>query len=153
MAGFFDGEGYPAIRRIRPRHQYNPCLLPGVPISNTFRPVLEFFLTEYGGCIYSNGNEKHEGWAPGFFWNCPVSSIRRFLEDVQPYLKVKHQQAAILLEFMKLLRGPPGYGKRLSPTELAERERLWWELHQLKTKAKKLGHFNKNFKEALVAIA
>jgi len=93
MAGFFDGEGYPAIRRYRPGHRHSPYLVRGVSISNTVRPVLEFFMAEYGGSIYSNGNEKHKGWAPGFFWNCPIPSIRRFLEDVQPYLKVKGQQA------------------------------------------------------------
>jgi len=130
MAGFVDGEGCITIRRLSPGHRHSPYFVLVVTISNTQRAILQNFQKHYGGGISPNGNSNHVGWSEGYVWFCPIPSIKIFLNDILPHLRLKTLHASLLLEFMQLRRGSQGR-KRLSEEDLEMRKQLWLRMHEL----------------------
>jgi len=146
MAGFVDGEGCLTISRQKRKGRPSPAYRVFISVSNTNRNVLSIFKSEYGGGIYNihdrRKDKRGKNWSDAFDWYCPVSSSKRFIMDILPYLRLKKPQAMIILHFLTTKNGFkrthwPGRGKGsapLSPEEITHREWLRQEIHKLNTK-------------------
>jgi len=95
LAGFFDGEGCINITKFR---QY---ICPRIMVSNTNKKVLEFIQENYGGDIRENSTNKknHPNWKSGYTYRLQHTKAVKFIKDIFPYLKVKKEQAKLLLQF------------------------------------------------------
>lgn len=104
MAGFVDGEGYLTIMKQIRKHRPSPAYRAYIAISNTNRHAFNLFLNEYGGKTYVHYEKRLDKqglkWSDAFTWYCPISSSKRFLEDILPYLRLKRRQAELILEFI-----------------------------------------------------
>jgi hypothetical protein len=105
MAGFIDGEGNISINRQVRKDRPSPAYRAYICVSNSDREVLEIFLKSYGGKIYcvSENRKSWYGkkWSDSYCWYCPISSSKRALLDMLPYLRLKGKQAQILLDFIQ----------------------------------------------------
>jgi len=97
MAGIMDGEGSICISKAYYTKKGLPVFGIDVTISNTREEVLEPFITRYGGKIrYLGGKPK--------VWTCPAKKEKQFVTDVLPYLRLKGEQAKVILKFKNLPR-------------------------------------------------
>jgi hypothetical protein len=147
MAGFLDGEGYVSIVRQIRKDRPSPTYRAYVAVSNTVKDSLTVFLRYYGGAIYQSHDKRTDAagirWADAFKWYCPISSTKRLLLDLLPYLKIKNRQAIIVLEFIENKKGF-ARGKRkgrggsspLTRDEVEFRERLRRQVRLLNSKGK-----------------
>lgn len=104
MAGFFDGEGCVNMARSA---RGNGCF-PRVLLVNTNREILEAFRAVYGGDIKSISHRK-EGWKPSWIWRLSHSRAIKFLDDIYPWLILKHEQVLTAICWDE---ARPGTGKR-----------------------------------------
>lgn len=105
MAGFVDGEGCITISKQVRKNRPTPAYRVFITISNTDYAVLEFFKLHYGGSIYNvherRKDKRNIKWSDTYDWYCPISSSKRFLRDILPYLRLKRKQAELCLEFLE----------------------------------------------------
>lgn len=143
MAGFLDGEGCLTISKQVRKNRPSPAYRAAISVSNTDRRILQPFSKEYGGSIYNVHERRKDkrglNWADAFDWCCPMSSSKRILSDLRPYLRLKSAQADIITDFIekKFPRKSLGVGKGSSPLsgeEIAYRERLRVSVHSLNKK-------------------
>ena len=100
LAGFLDGEGSIMLYR-----RGNGAAM-RISISNTNRPVLEWCqrATSVGAIVVApRSNPRHKTAMMWMVNSQPAASI---LEQVLPYLIVKHEQATVALEFQRKLAIP-----------------------------------------------
>lgn len=96
LAGFVDGEGYLALGRIaRARSVEYPLRL---VVYNTNADVIESIRTVWGGTISHSASRK-PGWKDQYALIWTNAAAANLIERVAPYLHVKAEQAAALLEF------------------------------------------------------
>ena len=99
IAAFIDGEGTIGLSRQAGR-EVGYC--PVVRIANTYKDILHWHqeITGYGSLSpQSRGNKKHKA---GWIWFLRVEEMREFLIAILPFLRIKDQQARLLLEFLDL---------------------------------------------------
>lgn len=99
IAGFFDGEG--CIRATVAKDGKNASGL-HVFITNTYFPILSMFEQKFGGTtsLRNNSNPKHKAT---YQWRMSSrKEIKNFLEQVEPYLIEKREQALLALEYCAL---------------------------------------------------
>lgn len=132
MAGFVDGEGMLTIVKQRRKERPSPAFRADISITNTQRAILLPFQEEYGGKIWSYTRTRNDWacrWSEAYVWLCPHSCVKRFLNDILPYLRLKKKNARIILDFLaaknafarKKRRGRGGSAS-LSDEEIALRE-------------------------------
>lgn len=125
LAGFFDGEGSISIlknlynmaaRRGNPR--YDLC----ARISNQHLETLLRCKEAFGGSIGGSAN------ANAFYWS--VSSIKayRFLQEIEPFIRIKKSQLQLAKQFQELK------SSRRTRTALTEEELCLYEQFQLAMK-------------------
>ena len=147
MAGFVDGEGYVSITRQIRKNRPSPAYRAYVAVSNTDREVLTIFLRCYGGLLYQNHEKRRDVmgnmWSDAYTWYCPISSTKRLLLDLLPYLRIKQKQAMIVLEFIdnkkafaRGRRKGRGGSSPLLQEEILYRERLRRQVMLLNRKGK-----------------
>lgn len=110
LAGFIDGEGYLALQKGKSPNgnvKYRPLLR----ISQKYRQPLDFVATHFGGKItqhtWSSGR-SHYRWALG------GSELLEVLEELEPYLILKRDQA---LELLKVKLRPGNWQTDYTPME------------------------------------
>ena len=142
-----DGEGVVTIGKQIRKNRPSPTYRAFAGASNTSMGVLKIFPKYYGGKIY-HINERRtdkagEKWADQYQWYCPISSTRRFLLDILPYLRLKTRQANLVLEFIQnknaFARGKRkgrGGSSPLTQQEIESRERLRRQVRLLNKKGK-----------------
>jgi hypothetical protein len=148
IAGFIDGEGCITIARQIRKNRPSPSYRSYITVSNTNRDSLEYLRGHYGGVLY----ERHEyrkdkrgkNWADAYDWYCPLRSATRLLTDILPYLRVKRQQAMLVLEFLATKKAfarnerrpssKRGGSAPLTGDEIAHRERLRLAVKRLNSK-------------------
>jgi hypothetical protein len=147
MEGFIDGEGHISINRQIRKDRPSPSYRAYVTVANTERESLIIFQEYYGGNIYLRRDKRRDKmgnkWADSYAWYCPISSTKRLLQDVLPYLRLKNRQANIVLEFIAKKNGF-ARGKRkgrggsspLTREEIGFRERLRREVRLMNRKGK-----------------
>jgi hypothetical protein len=98
LAGFIDGEGSITLSLAKgyPRT--------GFKISNTRRGVIDWIHANYGGSIYTCKRLSEPQKKECFIIQFNIGDSRDVLQRVIPYMKVKKEQAEILLAYSKLPR-------------------------------------------------
>ena len=135
MAGFFDGEGCISMVRCGPRHEgYSPYYRIVIAMTLTNEAILRLFHARFGGRFYPMHNGKpgkSRDWKPQWQWRMDASPGARFIEEILPYLKLKHEQAEKALLFWRK-RDKNGNRRRKTQEELAYEEQEWREFKELK---------------------
>jgi hypothetical protein len=98
LAGIIDGEGCIAIRKSK---RTGTCkstrYAAAVTVGNTSRHLIEQLVGTFGvGCVTYRYPTKTKRAC--YLWSLPSRGAREVLRAVQPYLIVKREQAAVLLE-------------------------------------------------------
>ena len=101
LAGFIDGEGYLALGRI-PRRGSTEYPVRMV-VYNTNLEVIEAIRSVWGGTVSCSKSRK-PGWKDQYALIWTNAAAANLLEKVAPYLRIKAQQAATLLDFQSHIR-------------------------------------------------
>ena len=121
IAGFFDGEGSITIsnrvasscRSLSPNHTVT------VSVGNTDPTVVSILHKEFGGSL-SFAKAKRENHKDIYQWQISARGACVFLSAIRPFLKMKHKQADIAINFQE---SKPPYSKtRLTDEVIAWRE-------------------------------
>lgn len=136
LAGILDGEGCLRIARSRLRRRPNnsPRHWPVLFVGNVSWLLCEYLRQKFGGSISTRpATSRHREF---YLWALTTrEAVLSILTAVRPYLLVKGGQADLLIEFIVGFRshkgGGRGRGRRLSPDELARRERICEEVKAL----------------------
>jgi len=97
LAGLIDGEGTITVVK-----EVKGTARPTLVIVNTNKEVLQWVKDNLNqGNLYNKGHEK-EGWKDRWAWSSRGKHIKPILENILPFLKIKHQQAKLVLEFIEL---------------------------------------------------
>ena len=87
IAGIFDGEGCINFQCIRGSYYIR------VLITNTNRDLLEYIQSIFGGDIKKMSRKS--GWKQSYVWRLSWSKAIEFLSLIEPWLRVKEDQAHI----------------------------------------------------------
>ena len=137
LAGVLDSDGWFTIHRnSKPslgKHFVNPCYSPRVGVNQVERQACELALAMYGGTIHVIDYSKTQNrfsQKPMWNWNSNADTIEVMLEELIPHLRIKVQQAKVLLRLVKDIRVNFRGGKYNThpPEVIAFREKLYWEL-------------------------
>ena len=105
IAGFIDGEGSIFIYRRSPKEKSYGIR---VTVAQSIKgiSILEWLkeITGVGSIITREPEKKHH--SKGAQWACNSEAAETLLEQVLPYLKLKVEQANMVLEFQRKLRDP-----------------------------------------------
>lgn len=124
-AGFFDGEG---------------CITTSgttgfrATLSNTNKDVLIWFVNTFGGNIQNQCLPENPRWNKAWKWSvCARKDVRSFLQKIYPFLKIKKEQARIVL--MHLEKYPTNKtGRHIPNLEIkdfiAAKQALYEEKHR-----------------------
>jgi hypothetical protein len=85
-AGFVDGEGCIGFSKCR------SSIFPRVLVTNTNIDILNEFKEKWGGDINPLSLRK-DNWKQGYSWRLSWSKAVDFLNEIEPYLKIKNLQA------------------------------------------------------------
>lgn len=90
FAGLFDGEGYARINVAEDGVRFR------LTIANTYKPVLDWLTTVFGGKVYTTASRtrSHMLWT----WQSDGQKLKWLLMAIQPYLKVKSDEVALVLQ-------------------------------------------------------
>lgn len=109
-AGLLDGEGYIAAVAHRSKSRGRTVSTKGKPyihcdsritITMTSKEPVEWFFHKFGGTLYFR--EMRKRWKNQWIWLAMDNRKKKILlEGVLPYLKVKKQQAILVLEYVNM---------------------------------------------------
>lgn len=127
-AGLFDGEGSIIIRKRTQRGCLAPVYSLHVSVANTDLPIIEWLQEAWPGHLCKTGlpakaGRRHAAWK----WNLTSRIAAAFLRDVQPYLRIKAEQARIAIELADLIAAR-NRGLPLTDADVAARDALREEL-------------------------
>ncbi len=126
-SGLFDGEGCVTIL-----HETHGRTLPYMRTSlgSTNRDIILWLCEQYKGS-FSSATLGALSKKP--FYNFRLNGHRaaRFLEQIEPYLKIKKAQAELAIEFQALKRGINDSRQRLPDTDRDLQETFAQRMHQL----------------------
>lgn len=120
-AGFLDGEGC---------FTSNPTGKIAVTMSNTYRPVVEWFVDQFGGCI-SKGEKRENHHRLCYTWRVTGVKAEELCRCICAYLKEKSPQAALLISLRQTQKFTH-QGKKTTQDITDERLRLVTILKRLK---------------------
>jgi len=132
LAGFVDGEGYLGILKIKKgekkdwssanAHYFKPV----IKIANTDKAIIQWLYDSYGGSFemrLGKGNSK-----TSYCWSLKsVYQLEKFIRAIKPFLRIKQEQATILLEFIKTVNK----GLPLKHHTNEKREELYTKIREL----------------------
>jgi hypothetical protein len=133
VAGLFDGEGCISSRMyfLKSKYVNHPRIRLDATISNTNREILELIRDKYGGAVSTKGLGKN---ANCYHWRINgKDNMKRFLEDIYPYVFIKKEQIALAFEFIESLREENLGCIALSEEIHSMRERVHKALRKRKT--------------------
>lgn len=131
LAGLLDGEGTVGINRVKSAKAKNPSHFPHLMIANSYEPVVRW-LGEIGGSVDVHRPSTHKSnWKTSYRWRLHGKNAETFVRAVRPYLRIKHEQADVILE-LAAIRGknnvPHG---TLTEAQVNEREALKMRINEL----------------------
>ena len=95
LAGLFDGEG--CIGYYRNRKRYAPV----VSISNTDARIIAWLHARLGGVIEPGSKKRPSHWKCLWEWRLrSKNQIIAFLSEIRPFLRIKGEQADLLLSHL-----------------------------------------------------
>ncbi len=105
LAGFFDGEGHIGLSS-----KSTGCYTEHVHIGNTNKLVLDWIESKFGGNI-RDGQKRGTIGKTGvrcnndsFVWELNSYSINKVLSELVPYLKVKKEQAEVMINYLTKIK-------------------------------------------------
>lgn len=104
LAGLIDGEGCFSIRiskKLRTSRGF--CYCPSLDIYNTHGALLAIQDEARLGYVFFR-KQPVLGWKPGWAWRMTAMAIRCILPQVQPYLRIKAEQAKVMDRFLRVTR-------------------------------------------------
>jgi hypothetical protein len=138
LAGVMDGEGCISIRRTkaRPNGGLSTRYSVSVTVGNTNRDLIAVLVSAFGvgSVTYRYATRRKRAC---YLWALSSGGAQTVLEALLPYLVIKRQQAAVVLEFIEQFDshkgGRPGaFGaRRVGESELARRAALYEEIRIL----------------------
>ena len=123
-AGFFDGEGCillykTANHKTSTRYQFS------VQVASVDKPSADWFQSKFGGYI-SIRKDPRPNHRVLYTWSLMASGARDFLAQLLPYLKLKKEQAELILSV------DMSPHKRLTLVDKEARDRVCQRLKELK---------------------
>lgn len=88
LAGIIDGEGC-----IRANNA------PRVHVTNTDQRLTDWLVETFGGYVWHEGKSYMANAKPRHVWEVSARKAQTLLREVEPYLKLKQQQARLVLGF------------------------------------------------------
>ena len=130
MAGFFDGEGSVCILRTKATGtRRTPAYDLRISIGNTSEDALETFAQNFGAKIHTV--RKQASTKQQYRWHVCGERAAMVLRALLPFLRVKHKQALLGLEYIAA-RTPVALGAVLTtPEEIALREEYYQKMLDL----------------------
>ncbi len=131
LAGIFDGEGTIGIERRTPLNKrFSDQYLPYLVVGNTSLVLMEILVDAFGGAYHPYkviGNRK-----PMYRWELHSDAAIEPIRVVAPYLRMKTEQAKIVLEFVSA-RSQMSGGRSLgvSQDEMVFRHSFWERIRVL----------------------
>lgn len=128
LAGFFDGEGSISIYSLG--YKYS-CGVEStslkVCITSNDKTQVEYFKDAFGGDIYSeDGNHLSDNTS--WTWYAYSEEAEQFIQQIQPHLREKKQQADIAKRYLNLVNER---GSRVSKVEAKARRELCKQIQHL----------------------
>ena len=109
-AGLMDGEGYISATSNHTKSRGRTISTKGKPyihrdsrvsMAMTAKEPLEWFQEKFGGCLYFKKMKRK--WKNQWIWVLTGNQNKiKILQGIIPYLKVKNEQAVLLLEYVQL---------------------------------------------------
>ena len=135
VAGLFDGEGYVDIYSASTsKKSKSPSLMLRVIISQKDGSVMNWLDKTFGG--YVRMERRKESWI--YRWELKSQKAKNFLKLILPYLKIKHAQATLAIEFeevkgqyLETLKGSKGF-RQLTKNEIGKRMEIKNRLKNIK---------------------
>lgn len=107
LAGFCDGEGSIYIRHRLDGQRAVFTL--GIGISNTCLSILQWIHETFGGCLHEKRAGREDllaamNWQVCWLWQASAYEAATIIQLIRPYLRVKHRQADLAIEFQEHMR-------------------------------------------------
>jgi len=98
-AGVVDSDGHIGIDRsaTMPQRRTSVRYEAAVVVTNTDRPLMDWLQSEFGGSLRQRQQDKPHH-KPTYSWKLSEQQASGFCQEILPYLRVKKQQAALLIE-------------------------------------------------------
>jgi hypothetical protein len=100
LAGILDGEGCISLHGRNAERGY---LTPAIQVTNTDERLIDW-LRQFGGRVYAR-HDARVTRKPSWTWCCFGAVARELLVEVEPYLKLKGEQARLVLSLNMRRRG------------------------------------------------
>lgn len=96
LAGLVDGEG---CIRLHPSNKgkYRKYY-PRLQVTNTYKPIIDLLVEQYGGACHSSRNKNKPGWATKHDWRLTGDKARELLTELLPLLIIKKETAIRVLQ-------------------------------------------------------
>lgn len=94
LAGFIDGEGCLNIRK-------SPNWVIRVQIYNTKPSIIYWIRDSFGGRVWIKKQPSDKNWKPSYTYEATARVAYSLLKSVFPFLKLKKEQAEILIRFQE----------------------------------------------------
>lgn len=106
LAGFIDGEGSLMIARCFVRRYGTTQYRSRLTMANSDRRILVRIKRDYGGILVTRVHPQAK-WKDGYQLVWTSGLIRQYLPLLLPHLRVKREQAALLLDFLRHVTETP----------------------------------------------
>src|SRR3990167_4185123 len=132
IAGLIDGEGSISISKLirKDKQHWKPAYNGFVCIGNTSKVMIDLIIETFGGTYTTECVPYRK---PMYKWMTRSSEkVIRILESLLPYLKVKSEQAKIVIEFCKT-KQTKGFQRKngVPKMELQRREGLFHKIREI----------------------
>lgn len=142
LAGIVDGEGHIGITcSFDPKGSVNKSHAPRLVIINTDLRLMSWLVELFDGAISATENKRNPQYKTRYSWQIHGNRCEALLQALRPYLRLKGEQADVVLRFRDLGKHRGG-GNGLGPVPLSEelvteREKLKQQIHVLNARGKK----------------
>lgn len=126
-AGIFDGEGHVGISVVKNGRGYVYHRLM-INVTSTNLEVLQWLFERWNGVLHNPRYFAKEEWRTAHRWTAADGRAMRFLQNIEPYLIIKREQAQLAIQFQQT-KGKGGFGS--TPPDLEARESLRKQISSL----------------------
>ena len=134
LAGIIDGEGSIFImKQKRKDRERDTNYILRVSVDSTDPYMAPECLKLAGGVKLQQSSDKRINCSDRLKWQMNGNKATKMLEDILPYMRVKHYQAKLAIEFQKTTKK---HWKHMQKEDYMKQEQLYTELKQAKTDLK-----------------
>lgn len=125
FAGILDGEGCLTLSSVRRNDSGSPSMAAHVSVLHTDARLIRWLHTTFGGTVHLHKKHRAHHKQP-IVWTLCGAGIEELLTACMPYLRLKQDQAALMLEFRATVIPNTGGADRprLSTETLARRDEM-----------------------------